>query len=137
MVRPSDQDITSFFFNVHTFFLFIELVKNLLRKINYHSLQSALKDLQLKESLIQFIEERKQVVKSDPTPESDNNTIKQQRGEEALVNDLLQSEELLKEMHHILFEYHIVNGVLICPTTGREFIVKDGIPNMLLHEDEV
>lgn len=46
-------------------------------------------------------------------------------------------EELLKEIHHVLFEIQLKDGWLVCPTTGRKFPVKDGIPNMLLHEDEV
>lgn len=96
----------------------LDLVKNLLHKINFTALQSALRDLQLNESFINILEEKKD-------------------SKEDLVNFILESEQLLKNLHHILFEYHIVNGILICPTTGREFIVKDGIPNMLLHEDEV
>jgi multifunctional methyltransferase subunit TRM112 len=43
----------------------------------------------------------------------------------------------MKEIHHILFEIHIQNGFLICPESNRKFPIKDGIPNMLLHEDEV
>lgn len=96
----------------------LDLVKNLLQKINFTALQSALRDLQLNESFINILDEKKD-------------------SKEDLVNFILESEQLLKNLHHILFEYHIVNGILICPTTGREFIVKDGIPNMLLHEDEV
>jgi multifunctional methyltransferase subunit TRM112 len=30
-----------------------------------------------------------------------------------------------------------VEGILLCPDTGRKFPIKDGIPNMILHEDEV
>ena len=46
-------------------------------------------------------------------------------------------EESLRNLHHILFEVHVIEGELICPESGRKFPVKDGIPNMLLHEDEV
>jgi multifunctional methyltransferase subunit TRM112 len=31
----------------------------------------------------------------------------------------------------------VVEGCLVCPESGREFPIKDGIPNMLLNEDEV
>lgn len=31
---------------------------------------------------------------------------------------------------------HLVKGMLICPVTGREFPVTDGIPNMVLEEEE-
>ena len=30
-----------------------------------------------------------------------------------------------------------MNANLVCPETGRKFPVTDGIPNMLLNEDEV
>lgn len=46
-------------------------------------------------------------------------------------------DELLREIHHLLFEIHLVEGNLICPESGRVFSVRDSIPNMLLHEDEV
>jgi multifunctional methyltransferase subunit TRM112 len=56
---------------------------------------------------------------------------------EEIVNYFSQNEQYWQELHHLLFEFHIINGTLICPTTGREFLVRDGIPNMLLHEDEI
>jgi multifunctional methyltransferase subunit TRM112 len=46
-------------------------------------------------------------------------------------------EENLRRLHHALFEIHINEGFLICPESGRRFPIKDGIPNMILHEDEV
>ncbi|XP_064650271.1 multifunctional methyltransferase subunit TRM112-like protein [Lineus longissimus] len=46
-------------------------------------------------------------------------------------------EEFLKKAHHVLLEVDIKEGELVCPETGRKFTVRNGIPNMLLHEDEV
>lgn len=46
-------------------------------------------------------------------------------------------EEFLKKLHHILLEIDVVEGNLECPETGRQFPINDGIPNMLLNEDEV
>jgi multifunctional methyltransferase subunit TRM112 len=46
-------------------------------------------------------------------------------------------EALLREIHHLLFEVQVMDGWLVCPSSGRKFPVTDGIPNMLLHEDEV
>ena len=43
---------------------------------------------------------------------------------------------MLERIHHFLFDLSVTNGKLICPESGREFMIKDGIPNML-HEDEV
>lgn len=40
-------------------------------------------------------------------------------------------------LHRILFDIYLVEGYLICPGTGRRFPVKDCIPNMILHEDEI
>lgn len=46
-------------------------------------------------------------------------------------------EELLRKIHHALMDVHVKQGKLICPESGREFPIIDGIPNMLLNEDEV
>ena len=46
-------------------------------------------------------------------------------------------QDFLKKAHHVLMEIDIINGDLVCPETGRKFPVSDGIPNMLLNEDEV
>eukprot|EP01018_Ginkgo_biloba_P005001 Gb_41238 [translate_table: standard] len=50
---------------------------------------------------------------------------------------MLEHEDFLKRFHHALLELHLEEGALICPETGRRFPVSKGIPNMLLHEDEV
>lgn len=44
---------------------------------------------------------------------------------------------LYKTLFCALFEIHVMEGTLICPDTQREFPIKDGIPNMILHEDEL
>ncbi|XP_051174448.1 multifunctional methyltransferase subunit TRM112-like protein [Leptopilina boulardi] len=54
-----------------------------------------------------------------------------------LVDDFESNEDFLKKVHHILMEVEVINGVLLCPETGRKFPITDGIPNMLLNEDEV
>lgn len=54
-----------------------------------------------------------------------------------LPADYTQKEELLRALQHVLFDIHLVEGYLICPDTGRRFPVKDSIPNMILHEDEI
>jgi len=43
----------------------------------------------------------------------------------------------LKSLHHALLEIHVQDGTMVCPSCGHVFTIKDGIPNMLLHEDEV
>lgn len=46
-------------------------------------------------------------------------------------------QDLLQKLHHILLEIDIIEGQLECPETGRIFPITQGIPNMLLNEDEV
>jgi multifunctional methyltransferase subunit TRM112 len=43
----------------------------------------------------------------------------------------------LEALHLVLFNIHILEGELVCPDTGRRFPIKQGIPNMILHEDEI
>ncbi|EDO49514.1 predicted protein [Nematostella vectensis] len=45
--------------------------------------------------------------------------------------------DFLKKAHHVLLEVEVQEGQLICPETGRKFPVTNGIPNMLLNDDEV
>ncbi|XP_021740203.1 multifunctional methyltransferase subunit TRM112-like protein At1g22270 [Chenopodium quinoa] len=56
---------------------------------------------------------------------------------EDVDQSLLVSQEFLTKFHHALLEIHLEEGALVCPETGRKFPVNKGIPNMLLHEDEV
>jgi len=43
----------------------------------------------------------------------------------------------LRQVHHAMLEIHVVEGALVCPDTGRRYPITNGIPNMLLHEDEL
>ena len=56
---------------------------------------------------------------------------------EELAENYAEDQDFLKKAHHVLMEIEIINGDLLCPETGRKFPVADGIPNMLLNEDEV
>lgn len=51
--------------------------------------------------------------------------------------DIQNDMETLQKLHHILLEVDVVEGTLECPETGRIFPINNGIPNMLLNEDEV
>jgi len=46
-------------------------------------------------------------------------------------------EALQADLHRVLFDIHVQEGFLVCPDTGRNFPIKEGIPNMILHEDEL
>lgn len=54
-----------------------------------------------------------------------------------LIPDYEANQDFLKMVHHVLLEVEIINGELVCPQTKRKFPINDGIPNMLLNEDEV
>ncbi|NWX43081.1 TR112 protein, partial [Steatornis caripensis] len=45
-------------------------------------------------------------------------------------------EAFLRRVHHVLLEVEVLEGVLQCPDSGREFPISRGIPNMLLSEEE-
>lgn len=34
-------------------------------------------------------------------------------------------------------DIHVTEGALVCPNCARRYPIKNGIPNMLLNEDEV
>jgi multifunctional methyltransferase subunit TRM112 len=53
------------------------------------------------------------------------------------LEELEQDDTLLSQMHTVLMDVHVLEGSLVCPDSGRKFPVKEGIPNMILHEDEV
>ncbi|EAA11274.1 multifunctional methyltransferase subunit TRM112-like protein [Anopheles arabiensis] len=55
----------------------------------------------------------------------------------AMPADIQNDMETLQKLHHILLEVDVVEGTLECPETGRIFPINNGIPNMLLNEDEV
>ncbi|ETN59474.1 TRM112-like protein [Anopheles darlingi] len=51
--------------------------------------------------------------------------------------DIQNDGEMLQKLHHILLEVDVIEGTLECPETGRVFPINNGVPNMLLNEDEV
>lgn len=86
-------------------------VRSLLGKLNFGALKSAAESLSMAECLA---------------------------GAEAPLSEaLLESVEFLKAVHRLLFEVHVQEGMLVCPESGRKFPIREGIPNMLLHEDEI
>ncbi|KAF8819435.1 Trm112p family domain-containing protein [Cardiosporidium cionae] len=46
-------------------------------------------------------------------------------------------EMFLRAIHEVVLEFHILEGSLVCPACDRVYPISKGIPNMLLHEDEV
>jgi len=49
----------------------------------------------------------------------------------------LDDEMFLRAVHEVIMDFHVEEGELICPKCERKFPISMGIPNMLLHDDEV
>lgn len=62
---------------------------------------------------------------------------KQEDLPKSVIDNFENDEDFLKKVHHVLLEVEIINGELICPESGRKFPISNGIPNMLLNEDEI
>ncbi|EWM29320.1 TRM112-like protein [Nannochloropsis gaditana] len=84
-----------------------EFVQNLLPKVDWPALRGASKELGMDE----LPEEMDEANKTD--------------------------DSFLQLVHKLLLDVHVLEGSLVCPETGRRFPINNGIPNMLLHEDEV
>mmetsp|Transcript_5357 Transcript_5357/g.8456 ORF Transcript_5357/g.8456 Transcript_5357/m.8456 type:complete len:135 (-) Transcript_5357:161-565(-) len=95
------------------------LVTRMLEKVNYPALVGALEEIrnsQLLSSVPEIPHEQPSARDLDSTDDGNN---------------------ILEALHQVLFDIHVIEGHLICPDTGRKFPIKDGIPNMILHEDEI
>ncbi|KRX09488.1 hypothetical protein PPERSA_12231 [Pseudocohnilembus persalinus] len=53
-----------------------------------------------------------------------------------LTTELLQDEKFLRSLHRVLMETHIMEGYLQCENCERQYQIANGIPNMILKEDE-
>lgn len=49
----------------------------------------------------------------------------------------MMDDDLLRNLHHVLLEIHIVEGAMICPNCKHIYPILNGIPNMLLAEHEI
>ena len=109
----------------------IDFIKNMLLKINYKTLLLARS---------QIIDHCATQLGSDfilPELPETIDGVADNSGDKESSSNLKLDEELLKSIHKILLDIHIVEGHLVCPDTGRRFKVFNGIPNMILHEDEI
>ncbi|CAI5443315.1 unnamed protein product [Caenorhabditis angaria] len=55
---------------------------------------------------------------------------------QTLPENWIENEELLKELHRLLFCIDIIEGELQCPDTARIFPIKQGIPNLLVEDEQ-
>ena len=56
---------------------------------------------------------------------------------EKMTEEQLQDNDVLEYLHNILFEVEIEDGNLVCANCGREYMIKRGIPDMVLKDDEI
>lgn len=89
-----------------------ELVTGILPKLNYPAVVTALQQI---------------LSKVEPVPPE----IPQELPEGEIDTSTLEA------LYHVLFNIHVIEGELVCPDTQRKFPIKQGIPNMILHEDEI
>jgi uncharacterized protein YbaR (Trm112 family) len=52
-----------------------------------------------------------------------------------LSTELSEDPAFMTALYHVLMHVHLVKGVLICPVTGHEIFVEDGIPDFSLLEE--
>ncbi|KXS21618.1 Trm112p-domain-containing protein [Gonapodya prolifera JEL478] len=46
-------------------------------------------------------------------------------------------DEFLQTLHHVLLETRVKEGRMVCNGCGHVYPIREGIPNMLLQENEV
>ena len=56
---------------------------------------------------------------------------------EKITEEQMKDKEVLEHLHNILFEVEIEDGNLVCANCGREYMIKRGIPDMVLKDDEI
>ena len=105
-----------------------EFIKGILTKIDYDALRNAVS--QTKRKFWNDLNHTRFNIFLTSTTE----TIKLP---EKITDEMIENVEFLKVLHHVLLEIVVVEGQLICPESGRIFPISQGIPNMLLNEDEV
>ncbi|CAM9926586.1 unnamed protein product [Sphacelaria rigidula] len=55
----------------------------------------------------------------------------------ALTSELLEDAAFIEALHHVLMDMHVVEGVLVCPESGRRFPIKEGVPDLMVTEEEI
>lgn len=85
-----------------------EFIKSLIERVDWNAFRYALSNLNIPNSLPQAPEELD-----------------------------LSNGELLQDLHRLLLDTHVSEGSLKCSKCSRVYPISQGIPDMLLHEDEV
>ena len=100
-----------------------------------------IKPLNIKENKVEFDEEQTKIWFDRQDKRGLNEFCKDLN---IVKYDLTNIDEKFKEdnqfltyIHHILNEISIEEGSLLCPNCGREYLIKNGIINMVLNDDEI
>ena len=56
---------------------------------------------------------------------------------EKMTDEQMKDKNVLEYLHNILFEVEVEEGNLVCANCGREYMIKRGIPDMVLKDDEI
>ena len=56
---------------------------------------------------------------------------------EKLSPEEIGNADVLQYIHHVLFEVQILDGALVCNNCTKEYEIRDGVPNMVLADNEV
>lgn len=108
-IVPTDFEIGNYFIiskqscslHRHDAIIFsLDATKNILKKINYSALKSAIANLVIASS-------------SGITDEL--------AGVEEITPALAEDVDFLQKIHHFLFDVHLIEGSLVCPQSGRKF----------------
>lgn len=104
-----------------------DMMKKVIFKVQLEGLKSAVEDLSLLTTEeFTTLEQNIYILRKLYKDNNDDNVV-----------DNTLEDSVLASLHHLLFEVHILEGALVCPESGRNFPIKESIPNMILHEDEV
>lgn len=66
-----------------------------------------------------------------------SNTLGEKDLPKELKEEHLGNENFLLKMHNMLFQFHVVEGKLVCGECKRVYPIKNGIPNLLLDDSEI
>ena len=110
-----------------------EFLLNLLPKINYNALKLAVQ--QISSSHCNNNTPNDSSLQNDQTPLLPELPEELDVSSQSTLDNL--DDTIIANLYKVLFDVYVIEGQLVCPDTGRKFPVKDGIPNMILHEDEI
>ena len=123
-----------------------------MRILTQNILMCNVKSCVKKEIALQLIVDKSEIIETEFNPELVKKTLSRLNwnnfvetsnslGEKDLPNelqeDLLNNNDFLVKMHNMLFQFHVVEGTLMCGECKRVYPIKNGIPNLLLDDSEI